>query len=416
MSFSSPASRALTPSHDLRQYLRSHRDTGVSVPLVLSFARQTLTALHVLSSVGIIHTDVKPENILLATPTAVKLIDLGSACFENYPLHTYIQSRHYRAPEVVLGARYTQAIDMWSFGCVVAELFLGAPLFPAESEYELVAQFVALLGPPPDALLAAGKHAGRFFKYIASAHRWRLKEPFEIEMEGGGSPRGVRCSTDLKELILKSTLCVAFAPDNNLPGLRPCLYDVLRRVFTYDAGERLTPGQALCHPLFACPLHQMTRETAALYAPTPRDAPHLSPCHGATSTPLEMLGDAYEADTDAAPLEQSLSRADYYCVFFRLLNAGHVANVTINNPLTTGSITPQPFVDALRFQAPAAHRNSTPFPPRRRVLGHAQARKSVDNQFPELAHPPDALAPPKGTPALAPPHPGRPGADLFAHG
>ena len=60
----------------------------------------------------------------------IKLIDFGSACFENRTVYSYIQSRFYRSPEVVLGSPYSVAIDMWSFGCVAAELFLGLPLFP----------------------------------------------------------------------------------------------------------------------------------------------------------------------------------------------------------------------------------------------------------------------------------------------
>lgn len=60
----------------------------------------------------------------------LKLIDFGSACFEGRTFFSYIQSRFYRSPEVLLGLSYSAAIDMWSFGCVAAELFLGLPLFP----------------------------------------------------------------------------------------------------------------------------------------------------------------------------------------------------------------------------------------------------------------------------------------------
>lgn len=98
---------------------------------------QILDALIVLRDASIIHCDLKPENILLAPPAAsggalgqLKLIDFGSACFEHRTVYSYIQSRFYRSPEVLLGLSYSTAIDMWSFGCVAAELFLGLPLFP----------------------------------------------------------------------------------------------------------------------------------------------------------------------------------------------------------------------------------------------------------------------------------------------
>jgi dual specificity protein kinase YAK1 len=98
---------------------------------------QILDALIVLRDASIIHCDLKPENILLAPPAAsggalgqLKLIDFGSACFETRTVYSYIQSRFYRSPEVLLGLSYSASIDMWSFGCVAAELFLGLPLFP----------------------------------------------------------------------------------------------------------------------------------------------------------------------------------------------------------------------------------------------------------------------------------------------
>ena len=81
---------------------------------------------------------MKPENILLKTHnrSGIKIIDFGSGCFLNEKIYTYIQSRFYRAPEIMLGIPYKMAIDMWSFGCIVAELYTGFPLFPGENEKE----------------------------------------------------------------------------------------------------------------------------------------------------------------------------------------------------------------------------------------------------------------------------------------
>ena len=75
---------------------------------------------------GVIHCDLKPENILLKAPnkSSIKVIDFGSSCFENERVYTYIQSRFYRSPEVILGVPYDMAIDMWSFGCILAEVFV----------------------------------------------------------------------------------------------------------------------------------------------------------------------------------------------------------------------------------------------------------------------------------------------------
>jgi serine/threonine protein kinase len=76
----------------------------------------------------------------------IKIIDFGSACHEANRIYTYIQSRFYRSPEVLLGLQYTGAIDMWSLGCIVAELFIGIPLFPGSSEYNQLRRIVDMLG------------------------------------------------------------------------------------------------------------------------------------------------------------------------------------------------------------------------------------------------------------------------------
>lgn len=99
--------------------------------LIRRFAIQLLHALKFIKDQGIIHCDLKPENILLKTPTksGIKIIDFGSSCFDDEIVYTYIQSRFYRAPEIMLGLNsssrgtpYSSAIDMWSFGCIIAEL------------------------------------------------------------------------------------------------------------------------------------------------------------------------------------------------------------------------------------------------------------------------------------------------------
>jgi Serine/threonine protein kinase len=76
----------------------------------------------------------------------IKLIDLGSSCFLHNTLYTYIQSRFYRAPEVIIGMKYTNKIDSWSLGCMVGELYLGLPLLPGNSEYDQLKRIIDLFG------------------------------------------------------------------------------------------------------------------------------------------------------------------------------------------------------------------------------------------------------------------------------
>jgi dual specificity tyrosine-phosphorylation-regulated kinase 2/3/4 len=118
-----------------------------------------------LKKVGVIHCDLKPENILFTDDkcSQVKLIDFGSSCMNYKTGFTYVQSRYYRAPEIVLGLPYNQAADMWSFGCIIAELKSGRPLFPAVDENELLEFFIMMIGIPTSEMVERAKKKARFF-------------------------------------------------------------------------------------------------------------------------------------------------------------------------------------------------------------------------------------------------------------
>ena len=95
-----------------------------------------------LKECGIVHCDLKPENILFSCPAkeSIKIVDLGSACSLQEKGFTYVCSRYYRAPEMVLNkkANYDFQVDIWSLGCIAAELYNGIPLFLAQSQNELI--------------------------------------------------------------------------------------------------------------------------------------------------------------------------------------------------------------------------------------------------------------------------------------
>lgn len=127
---------------------------------------QILECLCETRKANIIHCDLKPENVLLesAVGTKCKVIDFGSACFEERTVYSYIQSRFYRSPEVLLGAgRYTSRVDMWSLGCLAAELFLGLPLYPGVSDYDMLRRITESVGPPAPEFLRTCKAAHQFF-------------------------------------------------------------------------------------------------------------------------------------------------------------------------------------------------------------------------------------------------------------
>ncbi|KAJ1671702.1 glycogen synthase kinase 3, partial [Spiromyces aspiralis] len=113
---------------------------------------QLLRSLNYIHLKGICHRDIKPQNLLVDRNTGVlKLCDFGSAktLIDGEPNVSYICSRYYRAPELIFGAtNYTGKIDIWSAGCVMAELILGQPLFPGESSIDQLVEIIKILGTP----------------------------------------------------------------------------------------------------------------------------------------------------------------------------------------------------------------------------------------------------------------------------
>lgn len=161
--------------------------------LKLRFTIQLLRSLSLLSRHGVVHCDLKPENILLKHPTksTIKVIDFGSSCLENQRgkeekkngcfthiyisiVYTYIQSRFYRSPEIILGLDYTMAIDMWSLGCIIAELYTGVPIFPGENEQEQLACIMEVLGVPSPDLIQQSERRNLFFGELVVHHFYKI--------------------------------------------------------------------------------------------------------------------------------------------------------------------------------------------------------------------------------------------------
>ncbi|KAL5995590.1 hypothetical protein ACLOJK_025654 [Asimina triloba] len=154
---------------NLYEFQKFNDDSGGDVyftlPRLQSITRQCLEALEYLHYLGIIHCDLKPENILIKSYSRclIKVIDLGSSCFQTDNLCSYVQSRSYRAPEVILGLPYDQKIDIWSLGCILAELFSGDVLFPNDSLAMLLARMAGMIGPIDMEMLERGQETHKYF-------------------------------------------------------------------------------------------------------------------------------------------------------------------------------------------------------------------------------------------------------------
>ncbi|RCN52580.1 kinase domain protein [Ancylostoma caninum] len=181
---------------NLYDFLKQNKFTPLPLNSIRPIVQQVLTALLKLKSLGLIHADLKPENIMLVDPTnqpfRVKVIDFGSASHRSKAVtNTYLQSRYYRAPEIILGLPFREAIDMWSLGCVIAELFLGWPLYPGSSEYDQIRFIVQTQGLPPTEMLEKAAKLHRFFKEMKADMSgpvqptyYRMKTVEEYEASG----------------------------------------------------------------------------------------------------------------------------------------------------------------------------------------------------------------------------------------
>ncbi|XP_068152645.1 putative dual specificity tyrosine-phosphorylation-regulated kinase 3 homolog isoform X2 [Drosophila tropicalis] len=229
-------------SINLYELIKKNGFKGFSLQLVRKFAHSLLQCLDALYKNEIIHCDMKPENVLLKQQgrSGIKVIDFGSSCFENQRVYTYIQSRFYRAPEVILGAKYGRAIDMWSLGCILAELLSGHALFPGENESDQLACIIEVLGIPSKTLLANSKRTKTFFSPKGYPRYCTVRTISDgmVVLTGGqsrrGKPRGPPCSKTLSKALddCKDPLFLNF--------IRGCL--------EWDADKRLTPSEALKHP------------------------------------------------------------------------------------------------------------------------------------------------------------------------
>jgi len=138
----------------IHRTLRNHTKAKKLIPITYTkvYMYQVCRALAYIHSLGICHRDIKPQNLLLDPNShVVKLCDFGSAkvLTKGQPNVAYICSRYYRAPELVFEAtEYTTAIDIWSLGCVMAELLLGKPLFPGDSGVDQLIEIIKVLGTP----------------------------------------------------------------------------------------------------------------------------------------------------------------------------------------------------------------------------------------------------------------------------
>ena len=221
-------------SINLFEVNKKNKFRGFSLKLVRSFAHSLTIALKVLKRNQIIHGDLKPENIMLKQPgkSGLKVIDFGSSCYTESRLLTYVQSRFYRAPEVILGCPIGVEIDMWSLGCILAELMLGYPLLPGHNEDDQMALMIEMFGIPPPSLREKSSKWSRFFSVSRVPH-YLMTRVTSLELRRG-SPHSRPIAMVLGDLVRQEE--------------DRFMLDFISKCLAWEPWSRLSPQTALSHP------------------------------------------------------------------------------------------------------------------------------------------------------------------------
>ncbi|XP_004432837.2 PREDICTED: cyclin-dependent kinase 3 isoform X3 [Ceratotherium simum simum] len=204
-------------SQDLKKYMDSTPASELPMHLVKSYLFQLLQGVNFCHSHRVIHRDLKPQNLLINELGAIKLADFGLARAFGVPLRTYtheVVTLWYRAPEILLGSKfYSTAVDVWSIGCIFAEMVTRRALFPGDSEIDQLFRIFRTLGTPSEATWPG---VTQLPDYKGSFPKWTRK--------------------GLEEIV---------------PSLEPEGQDLLMQLLQYDPSRRISAKAALAHPYFS---------------------------------------------------------------------------------------------------------------------------------------------------------------------
>ena len=255
---------------------RYGRGVGLSLQAVRAYATQLLLALSHVAACGIVHADVKPDNVLVSRDRSrVVLADFGSALVlgGDNEVTPYLVSRFYRAPEIILGLRYSFPCDVWSLGCLLFELYTGRVAFPGRTNNEMLAMFQGLKGAVPKKMVKRGAFSGRHFELVragggagggggggAGGGGGNEQYAFAAIRDDPISGRPMRTVVPSPRAEADVAARLAAAATSSSSNASPsseeradvaALADLLERMFALDPERRITAKEALRHPFIA---------------------------------------------------------------------------------------------------------------------------------------------------------------------
>lgn len=233
-------------SMNLREVLKKFgRDVGLNLRAIRAYAQQIFLGLSLMRRCNILHADLKPDNLLVNEQrNLLKVCDLGSASpASDNEITPYLVSRFYRAPEIILGIPYDYAIDVWSIGCTLFELYTGKILFTGRNNNQMLRSIMECRGKYPPKLLRRGSLAHLHFDDMLNFHSTE-----EDKITGRPTTRILdfkKPTRDLKTRLMgKGTRGMSDAEIKDLT----LFVDFLDRCLSLNPEKRCTPIEALKHP------------------------------------------------------------------------------------------------------------------------------------------------------------------------
>ncbi|ETW85096.1 hypothetical protein HETIRDRAFT_309361, partial [Heterobasidion irregulare TC 32-1] len=224
---------------------RFGKDVGLNIRAVRAYAHQLFLSMSLLRKCNIMHADIKPDNILVnEQKTLLKLCDLGSAsdASEN-EITPYLVSRFYRAPEIILGIPYDPALDIWSIGCTLYELYTGKILFPGRSNNQMLLLMMELKGRFNSKMVKKAKFGDLYFDEMSG-----FQSVEQDRVTGGDIIRKVHIAKPTRDLRARLMPAASAQMKDDERKMLTSFIDLLDKCLALDPARRITPKEALVHP------------------------------------------------------------------------------------------------------------------------------------------------------------------------